>query len=62
MYKYAIIYIVREGKALLKGSEEMSLTPYECKRFEELIRENEKLRLELEQLKAELEALKKSSK
>jgi regulator of replication initiation timing len=53
---------VREGKALLKGSEEMSLTPYECKRFEELIRENEKLRLELEQLKAELEALKKSSK
>lgn len=46
----------------MKGSEEMSLTPYECNRFEELIRENEKLRLELEQLKAELEALKKSSK
>lgn len=46
----------------MKGSEEMSLTPYECKRFEELIRENEKLRLELEQLKAELEALKKSNK
>ena len=43
----------------MKGSEEMSLTPYECNRFEELIRENEKLRSELEKLKAELEALKK---
>lgn len=43
----------------MKGSEEMSLTPYECKRFEELIRENEKLKAELEKLKAELEKLKK---
>ena len=38
-----------------KGSEEMSMTAMELKRFEELIRENEQLKREIEQLKAELE-------
>ena len=41
-----------------KGSEGMSMTAMELKRFEELIRENEQLKLEIEELKAEVERLK----
>ena len=42
----------------MKGSEDMSMTPMELKRFEELIRENEQLKQEIEELKAVIEKMK----
>lgn len=53
---YVIIYIVREGKALKEGSEEMQVNMTELiaslvEKLERLVRENERLKLENEQLK-----------
>ena len=56
-----MITVVRERKphgGNKKGSEGMSMTAMELKRFEELIRENEQLKREIEELKAEIEKLK----
>ena len=56
-----MITVVRERKphgGNKKGSEGMSMTAMELKRFEKLIRENEQLKREIEELKAEIEKLK----
>ena len=49
----------REVNPLRKGSEEMGMTPVELQRFEQIVRENERLIQELEMLRTENAELKR---
>ena len=56
-----IIYIVEEGIALMKGSEEMQgMTRAELERFEAIIRENEKLKNKVSELEEIIKQLSKT--
>jgi hypothetical protein len=49
----------REVNPLRKGSEEMGMIPAELQRFEQLVRENERLVHLLEKLRVEIAELKR---
>lgn len=68
MYKITIDFLYkmcynidsgREVSPLRKGSEEMGMTPVELQRFEQIVRENERLTQELEMLRTENAELKR---